>query len=64
MTVVVSIMRAGVMFEDGSASLRLSAKDFTDGLAWLTFYYLVGMEGGYCHTVRIYDRDGTLIYDR
>jgi len=60
-TVVVRIFRAGVTFLDGTKTKTLSSADFTNGVAVLEFLFPQGLEGGYCHHLDIYDRNGAYL---
>lgn len=60
-TVVIRIFRAGVTFTDGTTAKTLSASDFINGVAHVDFLFPVGMAGGYCHYLDIYDRNGAFL---
>jgi hypothetical protein len=60
-TVRVTIVRTGVLFENGTSKLNLTASDFTDGQYMLRFLYPETMQGGYCHYVEILDPQGKVI---
>lgn len=62
--VVVTVYRAGVTFPDGTKQKTYFYDDFTNGLATLEFLLPVGMPGGYCHNISVYDANGTLIGHR
>ena len=62
--VVVNIFRAGVTFLDGSKNLTLRSEDFVNGVFHLNFLFPMGMKGGYCHHLKIYDRNGKQIAQR
>lgn len=62
--VVVTIYRGGVTFPDGTKQKTFYADDFTNGVARLEFLLPVGMAGGYCHYVDIYDANGVHIGSR
>ncbi len=57
----VRINRAGVMFPDGSSIMQIGAADFNNGWAPLSFLFPVGMGGGYCHSLLVYDRHGVYL---
>ena len=59
--VEVTIFRSGVTFPDGTKKKTLYASDFANGLAFLEFLFPVGMEGGFCHYIDIYDGNGTFL---
>ena len=59
--VEVTIYRAGVSFLDGSTTLTLTQSDFVNGIYNLEFLFPLGFEGGYCHSLRIYDANNRLI---
>jgi len=60
----VSIFRAGVMFLNGSTLMSVYPTDLTNGWINLQFLFPIGMPGGYCHTVLIYDRNGVYLGTR
>ena len=60
-TVVVRIFRSGVTFLDGTKTQTLTAEDFDYGVAFLQFLFPQGLQGGYCHHLDIYDRNGAFI---
>jgi hypothetical protein len=60
-TVVVRIFRAGVTFLNGSKTLTLSVNDFKNDTVILKFLFPTGMDGGYCHYLDIYDRNGAYL---
>jgi len=62
--VVVNIFRAGVTVLDGSKKLTLRSESFVNGVVHLDFLFPIGMNGGYCHHLKIYDRNGKLIAQR
>ncbi len=59
--VEVTIFRSGVTFLDGTKKKTFRASDFTNGLTTLEFLFPVGMSGGFCHYIDIYDQNGLLI---
>lgn len=63
-TVVVRIFRSGVTFLDGTKTFTLSAADFTNDIYYLDFLFPIGMSGGYCHYIDIYDRNGAFVARR
>lgn len=62
--IVVRIFRAGVIFPDGTKTKTLFASDFINGVVHLDFLFPIGMGGGYCHHLDIYDRNGAFITRR
>lgn len=60
----VTIVRAGVMFANGSTFKSIYPADLTNGWVNLVFLFPLGQSGGYCHSLTVYDRDGTLIGGR
>ena len=60
----ISIFRAGVMFLNGSTLKSIYPSDLTNGWINLQFLFPIGMPGGYCHSVLIYDRNGTYLGTR
>jgi hypothetical protein len=54
--VEVDIIRAGVMFPDGSFSRAVLPSDLENGWTNLAFLFPVGMPGAYCHTVSVFGR--------
>ena len=63
-SIKVTIHRGGVTFLDGTTTLRLTAEDFTNGVYNINFLYPLDGEGGYCHYIDIYDRNGEIIARR
>jgi len=57
----VKIIRAGVLFENGTTTLNLTSADFIDGQYMLRFLYPETMQGGYCHTVEILNPQGQIV---
>jgi hypothetical protein len=57
----VSIYRAGVMFPNGTTTRDIHPDDLTNGSVILHLLFPLGMPGGYCHSLRVYDRDGVLL---
>jgi len=57
----ISIFRSGVTFTDGSTTMTLTAADFVNGIYTLEFLFPIGMQGGYCHHIDVYDRYGNLL---
>lgn len=62
--VELSIFRAGVLFLDGTTFRRIDPQDVVNGSVPLSFLFPLGMPGGYCHYVSVYDRNGTLLGTR
>lgn len=62
--VIVRIFRAGVTFMDGTKTRTLTAEDFINDVYYLDFLFPVGLSGGYCHHVDIYDRNGSFVARR
>ena len=60
----VSIFRAGVMFRNGSTLKSILPQDLTNGWVNLEFLFPIGVSGGYCHVLKVYDRSGTYIGSR
>ena len=60
-TVVVRIYRAGVTFLDGTKTRTLHSGDFVNGTTNLQFLFPIGLSGGYCHHLDIYDRNGAFL---
>jgi hypothetical protein len=54
----VSILRAGVMFPNGSTLRSVFPGDLVNDTVRLGFLYPVGMPGGYCHHLLVYGRQG------
>ncbi len=54
----VSIFRAGVMFPNGSTLKSIFPADLINGSVNLEFLFPIGLSGGYCHNLRVYDRNG------
>lgn len=52
----IDIIRAGVMFPDGSLSRTVLPADLENGWTTLEFLFPVGMPGAYCHTVSVFGR--------
>ena len=59
--VKVTIYRAGVTFLDGTKVMWVEADDLVNGVINLEFLFPIGMSGGYCHTLDVYDRNGAFI---
>lgn len=62
--VEVSIFRAGVMFLNGTTIRNIHQADLTNGSVNLQFLFPLGMPGGYCHNLRVFDRNGVLLGTR
>jgi hypothetical protein len=60
----ITIVRAGVMFADGSTFKSIYPGDLTNGWVNLAFLFPLGQSGGYCHSLTVYDRNGALIGGR
>jgi hypothetical protein len=60
-TVRVKIVRAGVLFENGTTTLILTPADFIDGQYMLRFLYPETMQGGYCHYVEVLNPQGQVV---
>ncbi len=60
-TVRVKIIRAGVLFENGTTTLVLGTGDFIDGQYMLRFLYPETMQGGYCHYVEVLNPQGQVV---
>lgn len=60
----VNIYRAGVMFPNGSTTMNIVPADLVNGSVFLQFLFPLGMPGGYCHTVKVYDRNGLFLGSR
>ena len=63
-SVVVTIHRSGVTFLDGTKTRKLRAEDFINGVYHLDFLFPIGLTGGYCHYLDIYDRNGVFVARR
>ena len=60
----VSIFRSGVMFTNGSTLKTIYPSDLSNGWVNLEFLYPLGMPGGYCHNLLVYDRNGVYLGTR
>jgi hypothetical protein len=60
----VSIFRSGVMFTNGSTLKSIYPADLSNGWVNLEFLYPLGMPGGYCHNLLVYDRNGVYLGTR
>jgi hypothetical protein len=60
----IGIFRAGVMFLDGTTQRQIYASDVENGIVNLSFLFPLGLPGGYCHHVSVFDRYGTLLGTR
>ena len=58
------IFRHGVTFLDGTQKKTLFHDDFVNGVNTVSFLIPNGMRGGFCHRIRIFDRNGRLIANR
>jgi hypothetical protein len=59
-----NIFRAGVTFLDGTKNKTLRSEDFVNGINTVSFLIPNGMRGGFCHRLRVFDRNGRLIANR
>jgi hypothetical protein len=59
-----NIFRAGVTFLDGTKKKKLDHDDFVNGVNTVSFLIPNGMRGGFCHRIRVFDRNGRLIANR
>jgi hypothetical protein len=59
-----SIFRSGVTFLGGNKKKNLFHDDFVNGVNTVSFLIPNGMRGGFCHRIRIFDRNGRLIANR
>jgi hypothetical protein len=55
------IFRAGVMFPNGTTLKSVHSTDLINGSISLQFLFPLGIPGGYCHTVNVYDRNGVFL---
>lgn len=62
--VEINIIRAGVMFPDGSFSRTILPADLENGWTNLEFLFPVGMPGAYCHTVSVFGRKNDFLGTR
>lgn len=60
----IAIFRAGVMFPNGSTLKTIYPDSLNNGSVNLEFLFPIGMPGGYCHHLAVYDRNGTLLGTR
>ncbi len=58
---VITIFRSGVIFPDGTKKLTLRPSDFVNGVTYLKFLFPIGMSGGYCHHIDVFDRNGAYL---
>ena len=58
------IFRAGVTFLDGTKKKTLFHDDFVNGVNTVSFLIPNGLRGGFCHRIRVFDRNGRLIANR
>ncbi len=63
-TIEVSIFRAGMMFLDGTTLKTVTFGDLQNGSIMLSFLYPMGKAGGYCHRVKVFDRNGVFLGNR
>lgn len=59
--VVVTIYRSGVTFLDGTKQKTYTEADFTNGIVNLQFLMPKDLQGGYCHSVDIFDGNGAFV---
>jgi hypothetical protein len=57
----VGIFRAGVMFLNGATVQQIHSSAVINGSVHLEFLFPLGMPGGYCHHVSVFDRNGILL---
>lgn len=62
--VELSIFRHGITFMDGTKKKTLFHDDFVNGVNTVSFLIPYGLRGGFCHQIRIFDRNGRLIATR
>lgn len=60
----INIFRAGVMFPNGTTTRTIRAADLLNGSVSLQFLFPLGIPGGYCHAVNVYDRNGVFLGGR
>lgn len=60
----VNIFRAGVMFRDGTMQKSIRPADLTNDWVKLEFLSPIGVSGGYCHSLDVYDRNGDYLGSR
>ena len=58
------IIRAGVMFQDGTTSRTVRSSDIVNGSVTLEFLFPLGEPGGYCHQLHIWGRNGEYLGNR
>lgn len=58
------IFRHGITFLDGTQKKTLFHDDFVNGVNTVSFLIPKGLRGGFCHNIRIFDRNGRLIANR
>jgi len=63
-SVKITIFRNGVTFLDGTKIKTFDASYFDNGILHLEFLFPIGMSGGYCHSIDIYDAQGRKIGSR
>jgi hypothetical protein len=59
-----NIYRGGVMFPDGSYLRVIQPADLTNGCVNLQFLFPIGVAGGYCHALSVFDRNGEYLGTR
>jgi hypothetical protein len=57
----VSILRAGVMFPNGSTLRSIFPGDLVNSAVRLEFLFPVGLPGAFCHQLLVYDRNGVYL---
>ena len=62
-TARIIIVRAGVIFPDGTTVMDLTSADLIDGQYMMHFLFPTNIPGGYCHIVEILDPQGQVIAD-
>ena len=55
------IFRHGITFLDGTKNKTLFHDDFVNGVSTVSFLIPNGLPGGFCHSIRIFDRNGRQI---
>ena len=58
------IFRHGITFLDGTKKKTLFHDDFVNGVSTVSFLIPYGLPGGFCHSIRIFDRNGRQIANR
>jgi hypothetical protein len=60
----IEITRGGTMFQNGSGLKVIYPSEVVNGWVNVQFYSLLTQAGGYCHTLRVYDRNGSQLEGR